>query len=788
MRKTTTTAPRNTHTPPRWFTITRPLGLIISLLGLLFITTTGYASADECPNEQFRTGSAATLPDCRAYELVSPVFKDGFPVQLLGLSPDGSEVRAESIGVFGGATPIEECPFNQYRFRRSSQGWTVSALNNVFLTEFDYSADNAACAAVAWGESGSGILPLHSLSQSVYESTLYLRRENGPPIPIGPQLPPSAVPAMPTGAGVHRAGAATFIDTTPDLSHVLFEIEANKEALAPGVATDLWPGDSTVLQAHATENATSLYEYSGTYNAVPTLVGVDNGGDLISTCGTYAGGTVQKEGNLHNAISQNGKVVFFTAIGADSLACGGQEPPVNELFARVNKANTTSISEPLPSAECKTSLCLANTGSEHESAFRDAHFLGANADGTKVFFMSAQQLLDGATQNSNNLYEYENPASPTGHLVLLSEGDTIGSEAEVQGVGAVSEDGAKVYFVARGILITTPRPGCLAELTSAELAEEEATNEGLCRPKKGENNLYVRDTNTNTTAFVATLASGGDEAQWAAAGGAPMNVTANGDFLVFTSTADLMANDSSTVTQVFRYDALTGELTRISTGDEMDDGNANVGEADIERAGSSSVEGFAVDAHPAVTESGETVVFKSSVALTPTASNNQCLVSEEGECFEYAENIYEWEHGRVYLISGGSQPDPPTLADPAVVSPSGDDIFFRSALPLVPEDGDTLGDIYDARVDGGFPALVTAAGCGGDTCQGAFSVPPAFDVPGSASIIYPGDQVPPSSSSVLRAKQGARAKKCKKDFVKKRGKCTRRKTKSKNKGSSRGGK
>ena len=154
-------------------------------------------------------------------------------------------------------------------------------------------------------------------------------------------------------------------------------------------------------------------------------------------------------------------------------------------------------------------------------------------------------------------------------------------------------------------------------------------------------------------------------------------------------------------------------------------------------------------------------------------------------------DIYEWYggeggEGRVSVISGGTSPQPD---EGATISPSGRDIFFRTAEGLVPADTDGLSDIYDARIDGGFPpAPAPRQACSGDACQGPLSNPAPLLVPGSVSqaagenfaapaVVAPRPKVKPRTKSV----------KCKRGYVKKGSRCVRSKPRKASK-STRGGK
>lgn len=712
----------------------------------------GDANENACPNEA-SSGFRSYLADCRAYEMVSPPFKDGFPIQAVGYTSGDIAGGAplyggSSLGAFASGPDIVEGAFgNDYLFRRSVEGWETIAIDpqpSQFVLNPNAARAREGGGALAVSEDGAALMQLHAPTESIFGSDLYMRSPGGALSLVGPMMPEGAFPAEPTGLQAPALTGLAFAGASPDLSRVLFYIHP---ALEEGASApfNLWPGDSTI---GATE-ASSLYEYAGTHNARPSLVGVTGPGEQISQCGVGLGG--QQGANTHNAVSESAETVFFTA----SPQCPGNEttgpgsgPPAYEIFARLAGApeHTTTISEPTPE-ECE--------GACAGIPVADANFEGASQDGSKAFFTSTQKLLADATEDHGtheqegevksdsavenggcqaaassggcNLYEYDLGAGEGHHLLLVSAGSASG--AQVQGVAAVSEDGTHVYFVARG------------KLAGANVEGHE--------PREGEENLYLFERDERTaregfaegrTTFVATL-SEADSEQWSRTGEAPMNVTPDGRFLVFTSVADLTADDTSSVKQVFRYDAQEGRLTRVSIGYD-NDGNTSTFPAVIKTTALSTAQRVGIDTHPSVSSDGAIVVFRSSASLTPQA--------EAG-----VKSVYEYHDGHVYLVSDGHT----NIGSPELfvgstldgVSASGSDIFFRTYGSLLPQDTDTLADVYDARVDGGFPTPSAPRGCSGDGCQSPPDSTPSLPAAQSA-VQSAGENLPPPQPPPPKAK------------------------------------
>jgi hypothetical protein len=671
--------------------------------------------------------------------MVTPVFKDGTEPVLEALSEDGSSAIARTLGTFAGLENNTNLNGGTYQLSRSVMGWTVAAISppsSGFPVQEFYAAS---------ADLQRSLWLTRTPSESVTAENFYIREANGTMVKIGSLLPPSVVAGPPSNEyeGFLYKTKTEYVDASADLSHVFFKIELGHEA---GIS---WPGD-------ATNGLSSLYEYVGTDQTRPELVGVNNEGHQISTCSTWLGSLNSKD--VYNAVSRDGAAVFFTAV--EKGVCGASEgPEVDELFARVDGLETVPVSEPTTGAHGACEAC--NTSQPHS-----AEFAGASQEGAKVFFLTSQELLPGA--KGMNLYEYDFEAPVSQRVSQVGAGSS--GEAKVQGVARVSEDGSHVYFVARGRLGEGPRGGaggsCIAELSSGEKAQEEiaeeeeekaepVTTEAKCRPVVGAENMYVYQRDAAYPAghvsFIATLCSeegvsgivasaqcpgsGSDESDWEASDQRLVQATPDGRFLVFQSVGDLTKGDTSHVAQIFEYDAVTGELVRVSREREGYSPKAGLNAED--NASELPVQGYSVHTSPTVaskvtvSDDGSTVVFSSDGALTSEAE--KAAAAKVESTYEYRSSVASGGSigaGSVYLLSGES-----TESNTRVKGMDGGavNVFFVSSAELVPQDTDEQFDTYDARVGGGFLAPDPPSGCVAEACEVPLAVPPVL-TPASESV------------------------------------------------------
>lgn len=656
--------------------------------------------------------------------MVSPPFKQGYPVFgassfSAGVSSEGAPLYlGSSLGVFAGASEAYS-DGNDYAFRRTASGWTTTPLDPQ-LSEYvvNNNGGQPDRAAMAISGTAESLMELRTPAESVDSSNLYRVVPGTSPTFIGPLLPPSTIPdESESGLVTPPAQNVTFAGATPNLSHLLYYIVPETEEGLPAGKTNLWPPDSTL-----TGNTRSLYEYVGSGHSgrggdQPQLVGVRDSGELISQCGTTLGGA--KSGSVHDAISEDGDIIYFTAApgGCEGTAPAGAfgigaGPEVAELYARVDGEQTVAISEP-SHADCEE--CLTSPGSRAAGTFE-----GATSNGEVVFFSTSQELLPGAT--GRNLYEF-NLLGPPGKKVTLLSRPAVG-EAGVLGTGALSADANELYFVAEGALA--------GENNAHRAPETGVPNLYAYRRECGEEASCAAPKHAIT--FVASLAPG-DSSEWEPVTGAAMNLTPDGNVLVFTSAADLTSDDHSTAQQIFRYEASNETLTRVSAGNEgfNEDGNTSTFPATLPTSTNSGQVGaermLGLSSHPAVSDDGAVVVFQSGDALTPGATQDPA-----GE----AQNVYEYRDGHVYLISDGVDATVTELgvAGSAVegVSGSGADVFFETYASLLREDTDAEADFYDARRLGGFAPPNTEAPCEASACQTPSQNPPPFAEAPSSSL------------------------------------------------------
>ncbi len=363
--------------------------------------TTETAAQVACPNEALRGGFSAALPDCRAYELVTPASKQS-------AQPDTGNVGAASVldgndaaeeGNRYSYISLEVMPGSQsagleFIATRGAGGW--SSQDAVPLQSYtgdrcsyypatrvlQYSADLSSTVLVYNSANDSGH-PNHregceaeiqavAPGEPLGAQNLLLRNDVDGSYQLINLTPPGITPTE-----------AEFVAASANLSLVVFDERAKltSEAL-----------DNTVNTYEWREGVVRLVKF-----ALPS--GAPVAGSLVS-------------------ISPDGSDVFFTADG--------------NLYVRLNGGERTVQVD-----EARGGSGPGGGGS----------FAGVTADGSQVFFSdeaSAGLTSDTVAGSGANLYRYDIDTHQLSDLTPVS-----GANAGFAGIG---EDGSYVYFHSEGVL------------------------------------------------------------------------------------------------------------------------------------------------------------------------------------------------------------------------------------------------------------------------------------------------------------------------------------------------
>jgi hypothetical protein len=549
------------------------------------------------------------LSDCRAYEVVSPPYKQGHDaepidenfVSAFGLpvAPDGATVGFESQGAFSGAENFQvvQVPTNVYLSQRGASGWSTRSAfapaefvdkPSIFGLDGDASPDLRS-GRLGCGENSRG---KGDANEAVVQSVACaLRQPNGSWVgtPTYYNLRDEAA----SGGGGNYLGAATAGAESYYLGTSNAVTRAFVQSLRPLLPSDelSFPGTNTA----------GIYEIAGLGTASPVLrlVNFENnfennkreGNELkfvepgLSAHAPYFGDhwvTQSVDGSQYHAISKSGETVFFTATPAGSEVhahtlyarapcvagphCAYVEAVDNE--GRVEREGPTDVrGEPtgretvVVSAQAAPPECTGACALSLPER-KGATFQAASADGSKVFFTTKQALLNSDTNSDYDLYEYhfvtkkEADEGKKPQLTLISGGEPM---TKVTGLVRSSPDGSHVYFVEKGRI-----PNAINKNTwhtQSGKGEEEAVLEG--------SNLYGYDTVTREIKFVAAISveqtSATESQDWKR----NAQTTPDGRYLVFSVAnvqlaGDLNKKGATVGDAVYRYDFQTGELTWVS--------------------------------------------------------------------------------------------------------------------------------------------------------------------------------------------------------------------------------
>jgi hypothetical protein len=633
---------------------------------------------EACPNQAFRIGISAHLPDCRAYEQLTPIEKGGamepfryeqFNISASVLVGEGGESVAleDPLVKFGGSAGSGQSP---YFFTRDGgpQGWLMTAGSPQPETAGDTIDPQAYSANL-------GEVALRSEQATTPFNSPEAEYKVGPA--GGPYVTVASVP--------HQYNQATSW------------VAANGAFSTLVLATsDHVPLDGSSGKSTGTTSGTDLYEYAG---GQLRRLNVDSEGHTIGTCGANVVEGKEEGAQIDSSphtVSADGSKVFFEAVPTGE-ACS---EPAN-LYMRVDGEKTVDI-----------------------GAYK---FVAADSEGEKV-------LLEKPSGTNPGLYLYLT-GSETANFLPSSSVALAGKESGVDALATlkISRDLSTIYIY------------------------------------RGES-LYRYDVGAQTLQFLFEASAGHFSVS--------VNVSPDGRY-VYVNAGGVAGLPPSGVNdyEVFRYDSVENVVECVSCASPYDpepkqpsflygnDGSPSFASAPVD-SNFSAGGGFVFFTTPAA------LVREDDDGERPIEDTANSEFPDIGGTTSPSSDVYEWRRDGLYgcvkpqgclaLITDGQGGYMNLLLGSA---DEGRDVFVYTRSKLLAQDNDTSGDIYDARIGGGFPGPpprpveCTGGACSSPPSAPNDSTPSSLRFSGNGNVTQP---VTPASGTARKKKVVKKATKRKK--------------------------
>lgn len=530
------------------------------------LTTRSRPSSQSCSNAIYRVGASARLPDCRAYELVSPAQTGGLMPHALSEEDAGLLINSYLV------SPRGEQAGERLTFLTSGTlpGFEGTGISDTYLSqraqgEGDHPAAgwSTELAGPNYAQIGGGDPFMHAISPDQRFSLWVLRSDDSLPgaLPVGTYLrvpvpgsgegcgqvaPPGSFEVLGCGSlGMDLDAGTRFVSAG---GKAIYASDAQLEPGAPAAGT---AAIYSRLAGSTSSTVVSVQPGGAPFGAGEnaSFVGATEDGDSVVF---KVGGKLylNREGvvsliapapNNYAGVSEDGVRVFYT------IASAGSNPGSLKVF----------------DAETQETRQIAAA----------AVFVNVPADGSRVFFTSEEALTGGeaneggevAVTDDPNLYVWDESSGETHFVAVLNPQDLIGFAGSQQQNLAAWVDAVNPGLksgLGRSVARTTPDGGVLLFQSHAQLTSQENSD--------AKSSVYRYESAAPVGKRLVCVscgpsgvaASGGDADLQSIDAASPLNaavavpsITDDGSVVFFQSTERLLPEDVNNTQDVYEWRA-----------------------------------------------------------------------------------------------------------------------------------------------------------------------------------------------------------------------------------------